>query len=106
MIGLIQLTQPDGSPFYVNPTTISFFAANGPAFLNTLKMDGAGSNGKGSAMMVAGVPIQFQESPQHIINALTQLRRKLEKNAIKVKKDSEHLPGEEWKSEEGEEDDS
>lgn len=104
MIGLIQLTQPDGSPFWVNPTTISFFAANGPAFLQTLKIDGTGSNGKGSAMMVAGIPIQFQESPNHIINALTGLRRKLEKNAIKVKKESESFPGEDWKGEEEEND--
>lgn len=52
--------------------------------------------------MASGVPLQFQETPNHIINALTRLRRWAEKNAIKIRKDAERSPWEENGNDDGE----
>ncbi len=101
MIGLITLTAPDGSHVYVNPNSISFLAPNTPQFCRMAGVDPKVSNGKGSCLMVAGLPFQVQDNPNQIINALTRLRIKNEKNQLKLRDSATREP---WQDGEDEDD--
>ena len=100
MIGLVQLTGPDNSPLFVNPSMISFIAGNTPQFAQSIGVNPEISNGKGSCLMIAGMPFQVQDTPNQIINALTRLRVKNENNMLKLR---DRISREKWQEDDEEE---
>ena len=95
MIGLIRLTGPDGSHFFLNPGMITFFAPNSTSLCESLGIHPERSTGRGSVILIGGIPIQVQEVPNAIINALTRLRKKAEDNLLDVRKRADREPWEE-----------
>ena len=104
MIGLLKLTLPNGEPLYVNPGMITAFAPNTEENAISLGLDPHKCIGKGSFFYIAGMCYQLQENPNMIINSITRLRQKAEKNAIEMKKRSEKEDWEDYEDEDEESD--